>query len=209
MADLSDLLGPSLQLGSTILGVGSNLSRASAVRTVGKRRQAADEFEAQQLEAEAAGSRGVGLRAAADEVLKTETINSTALARAAASGAGASDKTVMDVIARTAGEGAYRSALAMYEGEAQARLDMQKAAALRYEGSLSDSDAEAAARMARMSAGSTLLSGAARGLSMYDKYWSGPTPTKAVGTNVASASGISAGNRGWQDAGTQQLEDMA
>ena len=172
---ISDFLGPSLQLGSTILGVGSDIARGSAAKLVGKRRQAANEFEAKQLELEAVGSRGVGMRAAADEILKVENVNSTALARAAASGAGASDKTVMNVISRTAGEGAYRSAIAMYEGEAQARLDMQKAAALRYEGALAASDAESASRMASLNAGSTLLSGAAKAFSMYDKYWSGPT----------------------------------
>ena len=206
---ISDFLGPSLQLGATILGVGSSLARGDAAKLIGARRKQADEFEAKQLDIEAAGSRGVGLRSAADEILKTENINSTALARAAASGAGASDPTVMHIISRTAGEGAYRSALAMYEGEAQARLDMQKASALRYEGDVSAADAGVAARMARMTAGATALSGAARGLSMYDKYWSGPTADKSIGTSVASASGISAGNgAGWKDAGTSLFEDI-
>ena len=171
---LSDLLGPALQIGSTILSVGSQVAKGEAASAIGARRAAEQRFEAEQLDTEAEQSRGVGLRAAQDETLKAQLVNSSALARAAASGAGASDPTVMSILERTAGMGAYRASLAMYEGEAQARLDRTKASALRYEADTNISDAAAAKTQANMGAVSTLLSGATKGLSMYDKYYAGP-----------------------------------
>ena len=201
---LSDWLAPTLQAGSTILQAGSQVARGAAGKTIAARRQALDEFEAQQLEQEAAQSRGVGMRGAADETLKTEYLNSTALARAAASGAGASDPTVMNVIARTAGEGAYRSALAMYEGEAQARMDMVSAGAKRYEGAVGAQDAATAAKISNMGAANTLLTGGVKAMSMYEKYFSGPVKSNSAGLDTSGTSGVSAssGNAGWLDAGT-------
>lgn len=173
---LSDLLAPSLQAGATILTAGSQLARGAAAQSIAAQRQRAADYEAQQLEAEAAQSRGVGMRAAQDQTLNAEMTNSTALARAAASGAGASDPTVMAIIARTAGTGAYRAALANYEGEAQARLDMTRAGALRYEGRVGVAGAAVGAQMAGIGAGATLLSGAIKTGSLMQRFWSGPTP---------------------------------
>lgn len=209
MADsfsLSDLFAPSLQIGSTILSMGAQLAKGQAAQTIASRRQAADEYEAQQLEVEAQQSRSVGMRTAQDQTVNTEMINSTALARAAASGAGASDPTVMNVIARTAGAGAYRAATAMYEGEAQGRLDMAKASALRYEGATGVSDAATAAQFAGIGAAATALSGAAKAGAMFGKYWSGPTPTAT--TTPASQSYSGGGNSAWLDAGSQ-IQDNA
>lgn len=205
MADLSDYLPLALQASSTILSAGGQYARGQSYRTIAARRRALGEFEAQQLEAEATQSRGVGLRAAQDEILKAKLVNSTALARAAASGAGASDPTVMAILARTAGEGAYRSAVAMYEGEAQARLDMMRAAALRFEGATAASDAETASRLATGGAAATLLTGGLKALSMYDKYWSGPKPEASA---MPIATGItSAGSNGsWLDTGSEIMD---
>ena len=201
MAEIADFLAPALQLSSTILNVGSQVSRANAQRTIGTRRKAAYDFEAAQQEIAAQESSGVAMRAAADEVMKARTVNSTALARAAASGAGASDPTVMAILARTAGEGAYRSAAAMYEGEAQARLDRLRAAALRYQGELSAADSESAAEQTGYGVGSTLLSGGMRLLSMYDKYFAGPkTDTSAA---VMPLSRTPSASGAWLDAGTE------
>lgn len=198
---ISDFLGPALQTSSTILNAGSQIARANSMRTVAGRRKDALEFEAQQQEIAAQESSGVAMRAAQDEILKARTVNSAALAKAAASGAGASDSTVMAVLSRTAGEGAYRSAVAMYEGEAQARLDRMRAAALRYQADVGVADAEAAAGQSGLGVASTLLAGGVKALSMYDKYWSGPkaTTTDAVMplARAPSASGA------WLDAGTE------
>lgn len=173
MAKLSDLLPLSLQASATILGAGSQLARGEAMSAIGARRAAEQQYEAKQLVAEGEQSRGVGLRAAQDETLRGETVNSAALARAAASGAGASDPTVMNIMERTSGMAAYRAALAMYEGEAQARLDVTRAGALNFEAGTNVADAAAAKREAGMGAVSTLLSGGTKALSMYQRFYSG------------------------------------
>lgn len=170
---LSDLLGPALQLGSTILSVGGQLSRTQATRAVGIRRQAASEFEAGQLDQDAEVSRGIGMAAGQYETTKASLVMSKQLALAAASGAGASDPSIVDIISRTAGEGSYRAALAMYQGESQARLDMMRAAAARYEGRTALSDSEVAADAQETGALSTVLSGGVKLTSMFDKYWAG------------------------------------
>lgn len=202
---LADMLGLGLEAGSTILNVGAQLAKGNYARTVAARRQAAGEYEAKQLEAEAGQSVGVGMRAAQDETLKTLYANSKAMALVGASGAGASDPTVMNVIARTAGEGAYRSAVAMYEGEAQARLDRMKAAALRYQGQVGAEDAASAYRMSRTGALATAFTGGVKGLSMYEKYWAGPKPDVAGSGPVAS---LSYGG-GIRDAGITDFGDTA
>lgn len=199
----SDFLGPSLQIGSTILSAGSQLARGDAARTIGVRRKAAGDFEAAQQELAASESSGVAMRAAQDEVLKARMVNSTALARAAASGAGASDPTVMAVLSRTAGEGAYRSAVAMYEGEAQARLDRMRAAALRYQGEVGVADAEAAASSYDMGMASTLLNGGVKALSMFDKYWAGPKSESTVTDAVMPLARAPSASGAWLDAGTE------
>lgn len=167
-------LSEALQGGSTILGTAGQIAKGNAAVQVAKGRQIESQYEAGQLDTEAGMSRGVGMRNAADIARNVELINSAALARAAASGAGASDPTVMNVLAKTAGEGAYRQTLAMYEGEAQARLDTMRASALRYEGDLSMTEAQTAEKATDIGAASTLLTGGANMLSMYSKYWSGP-----------------------------------
>jgi len=199
MADslpLSDLLAPSLQAGATILSAGGQYARGQAAKSIAAQRAAVDEYEAKQLEQEAASSRGVGMRAAQDQIVNTEMINSTALARAAASGAGASDPTVMAIISRTAGMGAYRASLANYEGEAQARLDIMRAGALRYEGQAGIAGAAAGAQAADIGAGATLLSGAAKLSSMKDRFFTSPTTGNTTMPQISD-------NGSFLDAGTQ------
>lgn len=71
---------------------------------------------------------------AQNELKRSQLIASRAQALAAASGAGASDQTVTKIIADIAGEGAYRSELALYEGKEASRALMSKADVLRYQG---------------------------------------------------------------------------
>ena len=204
MASLFDLLPVALQLGNTVLSAGSQVAKGNATAAIGARRKALADFEALQLEQSGQESRSVGMQNAVNEGIKAKLVQSEALARAAASGAGASDPTVMSIIARTAGEGSYRQALAMYEGEAQGRLDRMRAAGLRYQGQNFASDASMAQGQSTFGAITALLTGglktagiyehfnpkaktapaaqapgpqtALSGAStMYEKYWSGPT----------------------------------
>lgn len=176
---ISDFLGPSLQIGSTVLSAGSQIARGRAGEQIAARRKAQLDFQAQQLDTEAGQSQAVGQVQAQDIARQTAIVKSAALARAAASGAGASDPTVLTLMARTSSEGAYRQALALYEGEAQGRIDRMRAASARFEGNTNVADAAFAKQQSNIGAASTVLAGGAKALTMFDKYWSGPADTSS------------------------------
>lgn len=60
-------------------------------------------------------------REALEERRQADLAASRALAVAASSGGGVSDPTMVDILSRTKGEGAYRARVALYEGQAKRR----------------------------------------------------------------------------------------
>lgn len=124
MADLwqvlQGMIGPGLRAGAGI-GAGYQARDASLLNAA---------------EYEIAGGQAVAVSQlrAADERKRAALLASRAQALAAASGAGATDATVIDIIANIAGEGAYRSELAMYEGKEAQRAARARAAGARYQG---------------------------------------------------------------------------
>lgn len=126
----------------------------------GKSAQKAGESEAAQLESIAGQTRAASQREMANQRRSARYAQSRALAVAAASGAGASDPTVVNLIGELEGEGEYGALAAMYEGEERARNLEFGAAMARKQG-------KAAMGASAFSAGTTLLSG---GSSWYDKY---------------------------------------
>lgn len=175
-----------MQAGGTLLSAQGQLSRGRAALGAAKSKQIEDNFEATQLNQDAGQSIAVSQRNAADVKRQTTLINSQALARAAASGAGASDPSVISTIARTSGEGAYRQGVALYEGEAQARMDRIRAAAATLEGNLDVSAGEAANSMSKVGAVSTVLTGGSNTYSMYRKYNPSSSATIGSGTNMSA-----------------------
>lgn len=162
---------------STVMSSDAQIAGGKAAMATAKRKQQEANFEAAQLDIDAGQAKAISQRAAEDQNLQAKLVNSTALARAAASGAGASDPTVLKILAKTSATGAYRGGVAMYEGEAQARLDRMRAAALRFSGDLGTADALVASRAANSAAMATAVSGAARTASMYSKYFTQPKTT--------------------------------
>lgn len=177
-----------LQLAGTGIGAAGDLARGNATMLAAQRKSQASEFEAEQLDQQAGQEVAASQRGAADEALKTALINSAALARAAASGAGASDPTVVAIMAKTAGMGSYRQNLALYQGEAQARLDNLRATADRYQASNTLADASAAQSASRMTAAATLFSGGAKAASLASKFWTSPTGGGGTGGGMADTS---------------------
>lgn len=131
----------------------------------------AAEYEARQADYLAGQAKAVSQREAYGQRQAAALLASKALANAAASGAGASDPTVVDLISQIYSEGAYRSALAMYEGEEQARSYTVAAQARRLGGQSAAGAAIAEggsiARASNLSMFSTLLRG---GSSLLDQY---------------------------------------
>ncbi len=90
--------------------------------------------DAKQLQYRAGQTRASAQRAAGEERRDARYLSSRARAVAAASGAGASDPTVVNLLADIEAEGEYNALARMYEGEESARGDQYAARARRSEG---------------------------------------------------------------------------
>lgn len=154
----------------------STIFSANAARQEGKQRQQAANYEAAQLEQNAGQQQAAAQREAAEERKRAQLAQSRALALAAASGAGASDPTVVDIIGDLAQEGSYRSMMQLYQGEDNARLLRQQAATKRYGG-------EIARQAGKTNAIASILKG---GSSLMSKY----SPGGGAGGAYGSTSGV-------------------
>lgn len=95
-------------------------AKSDAQDAAAKKRQAAG-FEAAQLTQQAGQEEAASQRTRFEEDRQGRLVQSRALALAAASGASASDPTVVKIISGIASESAYRQNLALYQGEEKAR----------------------------------------------------------------------------------------
>lgn len=111
------IAGTALSAGSTILGANSEAKQYRSA--------------AAQLEVQAGAQRAMSQREAMEQRRQARLTSSRGLAVAAASGAGADDPTVVNLLADIEGEGEYRALTALYNGEEQARADESQAAAYR------------------------------------------------------------------------------
>lgn len=98
--------GAALQAGGTIVGANSQATELNS--------------QADQLDTMAGQDRASGQRAAAEQLRQSRLLQSTGQARAAATG-GASDPTVVNILANLEGEGKYRALTALYDSEETAR----------------------------------------------------------------------------------------
>lgn len=121
------------------------------------------QYKASQLEQKAGQERAVSQRKAAGARKRARFAESRALAVAAASGGGASDPTVINIMSGIAGEGEMAAQTALYEGEERARGSEMAAEASRYEGA-------SAKKAGKMKAFGTILSGLGKSYSLTDKY---------------------------------------
>lgn len=184
MAAVASWLPMAMSIGSSILGkMGSDDSAegarqaADASIVMGQRQRVAAQFKAQQLRSQALQTAAAGQRAGDTEERQARLLQSRALAVAAASGGGASDTTVMNLIAGIAGEGSYRRAIRLYEGEDRARTLRMQASAADYEGALAEEAGrlqakgyETKAESFELQGTSSLLKGAG---SLFQKYAGG------------------------------------
>lgn len=108
--------------GSGIFEAFGHYQSGRVAKAVGRMRRRIARVEAKQSVAAAQ-------RRAIAERKNAELLASRAIAVAAAGGGGADDPTVLNIVSDIDAEGAYRAAVAMYEGEEQARK-------LRYQGEL-------------------------------------------------------------------------
>ncbi len=155
------------QVVGTLLEAEGVEQESQTIRAQSRMRRKSAEFKAKQLEVRAKETIAAQQRVAAEERRQSELAQSRILALAAASGASASDATVENLIARTAGEGAYRSMIALYEGESEARM-------LRWQGKAAKAEAGIESDLLKRRAEATELAGVASiletGASLLGKY---------------------------------------
>ena len=178
-----------LQTAGTVMAATGYMDAAKATQLQAQRRSQAAQFAATQLEQQAGQETAAGQAGALEQRRQGRLINSSLLARAAMSG-GASDPTIVSLMARNAGETEYRASLASYEGLSRARTSRLQAASQLYGAELGEADAGAAATSLRGRAFSTALIG---GGTMYEKYWAGQKDEIGYGTIDPTKSLISDG----------------
>lgn len=151
----------------------SGMAKGYGAYQTGKRQSTELKFEAEQFRINANQAKAASQRDAEEETRQAALVQSRILAVAAASGAGASDPTVVRLIGKQAGEGAYRAALAIYRGDEQARQNMNAANAREYE-------AKAAVAAGKTRAFASLVG---TGASLYQRFSNGgPAQTEDMAT---------------------------
>jgi hypothetical protein len=125
-------------------------------------------FQADQLDYNAGQSKAAAQRNAFEERRKARLVSSRAQAVAAASGSGASDPTVLNIMGDITRQGEYNALTALYNGDVQAHDQRFAAQTRRASGAMAQSAADTQAL-------STVLSGAA---SLYDRYGDQGVPKK-------------------------------
>ncbi len=132
-----------LEAGGGLLKTFGMFGAGRAARQAGKAQRAANERAAKRTVA-------VAQRESLEEKRKARLLASRALALAAAGGGGASDPSIVKLIADIEGEGAYRAGVALYRGQ-------EDAAKLRYEGTLAEWSGQADQQTANLKGASALL----------------------------------------------------
>lgn len=190
----SNLSGAAGGIG-TILSLIGNMSSAGAARRQGAGVRKAAEFEAAQLEQNAGQAQAAAQREAAIERRREAMLISRGIAVAAAGGGAVTDPTVGKLLEDIAAEGAYRSGVAIYQGEEKARQMTMAADARRREGVAAE-DAGDSKSNAYMLAG---LGQAAQGAaSLFGKYGQGGPKKKAA---IASNEWLDTGTTGYGSMG--------
>lgn len=144
---------PYLTAASAVIGIGSSIAQ-------GKQQDAMARIEAGQMEANAKAERAASQRDASQERKRSDYLQSRARSLAAASGAGASDPTIENIIAGLDSEGEYRALTALYNGE-------QQASGLELGSQVRRIEGRNARSASRYQAAGTLMKA---GASLYDKY---------------------------------------
>lgn len=182
MATLDDLIamntaGYNINALGQVMGAVSHLSYGLTARR-------GEEFQAAQLRQEAGNAAASGQRSAADVQLQSQYIASRALAVAAASGGGASDPSVVNLMAKNAQVGAYKQSVALYQGADRSRALNLQASAKEYTGKEIAFNSEQVAAGQLFRAGTTLMARDASNSSLFKKYGAGAPASGPMGALI-------------------------
>ncbi len=152
-----------LEVGGNVYGAMSHLIYAHQLKQAGA-------YQAEQLRINAGQAQAASQVDAEDVQRRTDLLTSRALAVAAASGGGASDPTVVNLMSGIAAEGAYRKAVALYRGDEEARSLEQRAEATEYDAASRASSERRTAFGGFIGAGASLAKSMAKEGSLRQKY---------------------------------------
>lgn len=164
---MADPVTIGLIVGGTVLqGIGM-MQAGKAAAAAGQAQQQAKNYEAKQAEINAGQERAASQRESIRRRRQETMIQSQLQARAAASGGGATDPTIVTLAEDIAAEGEYSALTALYEGEDRARALESGATLSRYEGGVAAAAGKAKQKAYTISAIGSALTGAG---SLYGKY---------------------------------------
>lgn len=146
-------------VGSGVSAIGT-IAGGNAAKTASQYQNNAALFTAAQYEQKADESRAASQRTAEEKRLEGRLVQSSALARAAASGGSATDPTALHIGSEIAGRSEYLALTERYKGENQARGYEDAAMAARYSGQAALAYGDAAQKASMFSAAGTLIGAA-------------------------------------------------
>ena len=187
MAGIAQALPAIMSTVGTVLSVKGNLDAGDAAAGLGQQQRSATVFEARQLEQQAGQEIASSQRTAQERRREMRLAESRALALAAASGGG-TDRGVMDIISKLAGEGAYRAMSALYEGDERARKLRLAGAGARAEGEMLAQSGENRKKAFQINA----ITAGVKGMSsLYAKYGGGGPTNAPRGDEALMFNGVS------------------
>lgn len=157
------------KVASTVLSVGSTVMGYFGNRNAGIAAQQESEYRAKQLEQRAGQERATAQRQAVIEKRRGVLAQSKVQARAAASGGGALDESVVNIMGDLEGESELNALNSLYEGEERARDDESEAIVTRYSGQQKKKAGYLAARTTALS-GFADIAGSPSTQSLLEKY---------------------------------------
>lgn len=110
-----------LAVAAAVVSVVGDMKAGAAAKRQGLEEQNAANYAAEQQRINAEQAVAAGQRAAEEQRRQGEYVQSRAIALMAANGGGVSDIGNVQLLARNAGETAYRASVALYEGEDRSR----------------------------------------------------------------------------------------
>lgn len=134
LAAIPAWVGTAMAVAGAVSSIAGGFSAASAAKTTAQRQKTEADFEAAQMAQAGGQAIASSQREAIEQRRQARLLQSRAIAISGASGAGVTDPSVLNLIGDIAGQGSYRAAVALYQGEDKARQLNMGATAKLYEG---------------------------------------------------------------------------
>lgn len=158
---VTNLIGAGAQSRGARIAADGQLAAGDSAALAGRLQREAAEFEAKQIEQNAALERASGQRLAMEKRLAKTFAIGTAQTRAAASGVNAGTGSALQNEIELEQRGEYQALMDLFNGESAATGLTNKAIAVRHQGDLAEWEGRERKRLSRIQAAATIASGQA------------------------------------------------